>query len=80
MITIELALFAKLSSRYPVPGSGREPRPYSIEDGVTVGELVERIGLCAEPRITFVNGRHAADELALAEGDRLALFPPVAGG
>ncbi len=77
---IELALFAKLSARYPVPGSGREPRPLEIEDGTRVGALVERIGLAAEPRITFVNGRHAADDRLLAEGDRLAIFPPIAGG
>lgn len=77
---IELALFAKLSARYPVPGSGREPRPLDIGDGETVGALVERIGLAAEPRITFVNGRHAPDDRALAEGDRLAIFPPIAGG
>jgi molybdopterin converting factor small subunit len=80
MITIELALFAKLSTRYPVPGSGREPRPLEVDDGTTVGALVERIGLADEPRITFVNGRHAPDVYALAEGDRLAIFPPVAGG
>jgi sulfur carrier protein ThiS len=77
---IELALFAKLSARYPVGGSGREPRPLEVEEGVTVGTLVEEMGLAEEPRITFVNGRHAPDDLALAQGDRLAIFPPIAGG
>jgi molybdopterin converting factor small subunit len=77
---IELALFAKLSSRYPVGGSGREPRPFDVEDGVTVGSLVEQIGLAEEQRITFVNGRHAPDDRVLAAGDRLAIFPPIAGG
>ena len=77
---IELALFAKLSARYPVGGSGREPRPLDIEEGTTVGALVERIGLAAEQRITFVNGRHAPDNRTLAPGDRLAIFPPIAGG
>lgn len=80
MVTIELALFAKLSSRYPTGGSGRGARPYSVDDGTTVGELVADIGLAEEQRITFVNGRHAPDDHALAEGDRLAIFPPVAGG
>jgi sulfur carrier protein ThiS len=77
---IELALFAKLSARYPVGGSGREPRPLDIEDGMTVGALVEEIGLAEEQRITFVNGRHAPDDRLLAQGDRLAIFPPIAGG
>jgi len=77
---IELALFAKLSARYPVGGSGREPRPLEVADGVTVGALVEQIGLAEEQRITFVNGRHAPDDLPLTPGDRLAIFPPIAGG
>ena len=77
---IELALYAKLSARYPVGGSGREPRPLEVADGVTVGALVEQIGLAEEQRITFVNGRHAPDDLPLAPGDRLAIFPPIAGG
>ncbi len=77
---IELALFAKFSARYPVPGSGREPRDLDVDDGTSVGVLVERLGLAGEQRITFVNGRHAADDRALAEGDRLAIFPPIAGG
>jgi len=51
-----------------------------VDDGTTVGALVQRIGLADEARITFVNGRHAPDVYALVEGDRLAIFPPVAGG
>jgi sulfur carrier protein ThiS len=77
---IELALFAKLASRYPVGGGGREPRAFEVEDGISVGAVVERIGLTAEQRITFVNGRHAADDRRLEPGDRLAIFPPIAGG
>lgn len=80
MIAIELALFAKLAARYPTPGSGREPRALEIAEGTTVGALVEALGLAEEPRITFVNGRHAADDRVLSAGDRLAIFPPIAGG
>lgn len=80
MIDIELALFASLSSRYPVPGSGREPRLWALDEGTTVGDAVDLLGFADLPRITFVNGRHAADGLELSAGDRLAIFPPVAGG
>jgi sulfur-carrier protein len=80
MVTIELALFAKLSSRYPDGGSGRGARPFAVEDGTTVGRAIADIGLGEEQRITFVNGRHAADDRVLEEGDRLAIFPPIAGG
>jgi molybdopterin synthase sulfur carrier subunit len=80
MTTIQLALFAKLSSRHPVPGAGRRALPYSVPDHATLGQLITEIGLEDEQRITFVNGRHAADDLELADGDRVAVFPPVAGG
>lgn len=80
MITIELALFAKFSSRYPVPGSGRSARAFSVPPGTNLAQLVREIGLEGEQRISFVNGRHAADDQLLAEGDRVALFPPIAGG
>lgn len=80
MITIQLALFAKLSSRYPEGGSGRGARAHAVGEGTTIGALVSALGLAEEPRITFVNGRHAPDDRVLAEGDRLAIFPPVAGG
>ena len=63
MITIELALFAKLSSRYPVAGSGRSARPVR---GRRRHDRRRRSSSCSgstdEQRITFVNGRHAADE------------------
>jgi len=45
-----------------------------------VGELIARFGLPDGPRAVFVNGRHAADDQALSDGDRLAIFPPIAGG
>lgn len=77
---IQLALFAKFSSRYPDSDGGRGARDLTIESGTTVGDLVADLGLTDEPRITFVNGRHAADDRVLADGDRMALFPPVAGG
>lgn len=77
---ITLALFAKYASRYPVPGSGREPRQLEVADGSTVGQVAEQIGLAGEPRITFVNNRHANDDVVLSAGDRLAIFPPIAGG
>lgn len=80
MTTIDLALFAKFSSRHPDEGAGRNARAVQVEDGATLGDLVARLGLTDEQRITFVNGRHACDDTVLAEGDRVAIFPPIAGG
>jgi sulfur-carrier protein len=80
MATIDLALFAKFSSRHPVAGAGRSARPVQVAEGSTLGDLISTLGLIDEQRITFVNGRHACDDAILAEGDRVAVFPPIAGG
>lgn len=77
---IEIALFAKFSSRYPDGDGGRSARDLSVPDSATVGDVVRQLGLSDEPRITFVNGLHARDDQVLTENDRLALFPPIAGG
>jgi len=51
-----------------------------LPDGTTVGQVISSLGLPDEPRIAFVNGRHAPDEHVLADGVRVAVFPPVGGG
>jgi len=79
-VKIELALFAQFAHRYPVPGSGREPRTIEVDEGATVAAVAEFVGIAAERRITFVNGRHADGDRVLHEGDRIAFFPPIAGG
>ena len=79
-MTVEIALFAYLSQYQPDGQGGRSPRPFELEPGTTVAEVIATLGLPDEPRVVFVNGRHAAETAALADGDRLAIFPPVAGG
>ena len=79
-MTIQLALFAYLSGYHPDGQGGRTARPIDVADGATVGELIARLGLPDGPRVVFVKGRHAADDQPLSDGDRLAIFPPIAGG
>lgn len=80
MMTIELALFAYLSQYQPDGQGGRHARPFELAPGTTVGAIITQLGLPDEPRVVFVNGRHAEEEQELHDGDRLAIFPPVAGG
>ncbi len=48
---------------------------------VTAGEVIDRIGIPpTEVTLIFINGRHAGPEAKLAQGDTLALFPPIGGG
>jgi sulfur carrier protein ThiS len=79
-MTVELALFAYLSQYQPDGEGGRHARPLDLADGTTVADLIAQLGLPDEPRVVFLNGRHAGDEQVLSDGDRLAIFPPVAGG
>ncbi len=77
---VDIALFAYLSDYQPDGLGGRDPRPFELSPGTTVADIIARLGLPDEPRVVFINGTHAADETALVDGDRLAIFPPVAGG
>lgn len=77
---VNVALFAHLSSFQPDGLGGRHPRALEFPDGATVGDVIASLHLPDEPRVVFVNGRHAPDDLHLVDGDRLGIFPPVAGG
>jgi sulfur carrier protein ThiS len=81
---VELALFASLSRFLPEVGeserTGHHAQMMSLPDGTTVGQAIALLGLPDQPRVVFVNGRHADDDRVLTDGERLAIFPPVAGG
>ena len=79
-MTIQLALFAYLSRYQPDGQGGRTARPIDVADGATVGELIALLGLPDGARVVLLNGRHAGDGQELSDGDRLAIFPPIAGG
>lgn len=77
---IELRLFASLSRYLPERQTGNLCA-MEIPEGTTIKELFQRLAIPAEIRkIIIVNGVHASDNQTLAEGDRIGVFPPVAGG
>jgi sulfur carrier protein ThiS len=78
---IELRLFASLS-RYRSPESGSKiARIIEISEGSTIGSLIEFLGIPPDMvKIVFINGIHAHVDDAIHEGDRIGIFPPVAGG
>jgi molybdopterin synthase sulfur carrier subunit len=79
-MTVDIALFAYLSDYQPDGLGGREPRTLEVDPATTIADIIALLQLPDEPRIVFVNGKHAPDEATLADGDRIAIFPPVAGG
>ncbi|MDO8847232.1 MAG: MoaD/ThiS family protein [Coriobacteriia bacterium] len=77
---VDVVLFAHLATFQPDGKGGRHSRAFDLAEGTIIAEVVEMIGLPDEPRVVFVNSRHAPEDQELFEGDRLAIFPPVAGG
>jgi sulfur carrier protein ThiS len=51
-----------------------------VAAGSTVGEVLTRFDVPMDGAVILVNGRTAAPERALEEGDVLAAFPAMAGG
>jgi len=77
---VDVALFAYLSDHQPDGLGGRNARAFDLADGTTVADVIASLALPDQPRIVFVNNRHADEGSTLHDGDRLAIFPPVAGG
>ena len=78
VMIIRIKFFAGLREFLP---PGESPHIAEFEDGATVADLFRTFGVPPEkPRIILVNGRHAGLARVLADGDLLAVFPPVAGG
>ncbi len=79
-MNIEVKLFANFREYLP-PGSQGYGCNLEIEEGTTIGEVLRRLQIPDSiPLIALVNGLHRSPEDALAAGDVLSIFPPVAGG
>lgn len=74
--TIQLKLFATLSSRLPASADR-----YPIEEKTTVRDVVEALKIPErQAKLIFVNGEKKPLDTLLKDGDRLGIFPPVGGG
>lgn len=52
----------------------------SLDDGATVSLALSGLDLPAGPLTILVNGRHAPVTALLTDGDRVSVFPQLAGG
>ncbi len=76
---IELRLYASLSIYMPETNSA--PVIVDIGQGTRIRELLEQLKVPADSvKIIFLNGVHAQGDEILEEGDRIGVFPPIAGG
>ena len=78
---IEIKLYASLARYMPVQEEGSDSIKTEVEDGTTVKQLLDELNVPANNiKIIFLNGTHAGEDAVLKDGDRLGVFPPVAGG
>jgi sulfur-carrier protein len=78
---IELKLYASLGKYMPQAQLEKTQGYIEIGEGTTIKALLENLKVPLETvKLIFVNGVHAKDDDVLKEGDRLGVFPPVAGG
>jgi len=79
-LKIEVRLFADLV-RFLPPGSRQNPATLEIEKGVTVDDVLNRLGISSKiTNIVMVNGVHGGRAMPLKDGDVVSVFLPLAGG
>ena len=77
---IEYALFASFAVYMPDRKPGKAGFT-EMEEGASVKKLFQQLGLPEnQVKIAFVNGRRVEEDAPLKDGDRVGIFPLVAGG
>ncbi|MBI3443783.1 MAG: MoaD/ThiS family protein [Magnetospirillum sp.] len=84
MARATLKLFALLGKHLP-PGSTANAAPVEIGEGMTVSGLIAANGLDeADCHLVLLNGNfvpvEARGQTQVAEGDVVAIWPPIGGG
>jgi len=81
VIRVEARLYATLRKYHP-EGKAGEALVYELTEGTTIQKLLENeLGVPpGEVKTVFVNGISQSFDYVLADGDRVGIFPPVAGG
>ncbi|MFO7965542.1 MAG: MoaD/ThiS family protein [Desulfobacterales bacterium] len=77
---IEYILFASFSRYMPVKMQ-EKPCVVSLSEGATIGTLIEFLNLPKNsPKMIFLNGVRVEEDVLLENGNRVGIFPLVAGG
>ena len=77
---IELRLYASLAAFMPEQTGGKS-LTMEVSDGTTIRDLLQQLKVPKKQiKVIFLNGIHAGDGDILKEGDRVGIFPAVAGG
>lgn len=77
---VSLRLHGVLRRHHPGPNP-HTPFEVDVKSGATVTELAATVGLPNDAGwVASVNGEAVEPDYVLAQGDRVSLFPPAAGG
>lgn len=77
---ITIRLFAGLE-KHLVQGQDGRQATLKVREGAAVADVLDQLGIPAQAaKLTLINGRQSSLRTPLAEGDLLAVFPPVGGG
>jgi sulfur-carrier protein len=80
-VNVELKLRASLAKYAPDTPGRQGTVVIEIPEGKTIGEMLEGLRVPLESvKLVFLNGIHSDMNQSLREGDRVGVFPPVAGG
>ena len=81
VMNIELNLYASLARYLPREAGKACDRIREVAEGTTILALLHRLQVpVGKVKLIFLNGLHARGDEILKEGDRVGVFPPVAGG
>ncbi len=77
---VEVILYATLSVYHP-QGEGIAKFTVELPEGSKVSDLLKYLDLKRnEAKQVFIRHKSRPDDFLLRDGDRVAVFPPVAGG
>jgi len=78
---VELKLYAFIERHVRETIGSPAPRFVEVKSGTTIKEVLERFEVPLDiVKLIFLNGVHAELDAILNNGDRLGVFPPIAGG
>ncbi|MBW2064460.1 MAG: MoaD/ThiS family protein [Deltaproteobacteria bacterium] len=78
---VRVNLYASLAKYTPEGSPGADSGIVDVEEGTTVRGLLSGLNIPeGAVKMVFLNGAYAKGDEVLKEGDRIGVFPPVAGG
>jgi molybdopterin converting factor small subunit len=77
---ISVGLYAILQNYLPADNAGRRC-DVEVEDGATVGDLLQLLKVPVKlAALRLVNGVQSKPDRQLSDGDKVSIFPQIAGG